>query len=326
MENSNQHIDPIALLPKYFAGEATDEECRYVDEWLSAEGSHRKEFDAFAKLWNLTGKAAGKEDINLEKEWKKLELALQIKKTKVISISRILQIAASVILISTLALWGIQISRIKIEKAPTAAMSVIKLPDGSMVSLNAGSKISYYKGFGLTHRNINLKGEAFFEVNKNKQLPFYVYTGQAKVKVVGTKFNIKAYKDKPLIKITVTEGTVLLYNTSKPEKADTLYAGETGTFDKKRMVITKQPVVDKNDMAWKTKIIDFNNSPLVEVIEILENTYHYSIIAEPHVQNCTITVHFENQSFGSVIKVLKETLDLSVSTRGKQIVISGKGC
>jgi ferric-dicitrate binding protein FerR (iron transport regulator) len=326
MENNNQHIDPVALLPKYFAGEATDEERRHVDEWLTADSSHAEEFDAILKLWNLTGKVSEKEDIDIDREWQKLESALHIKKSKVVSFSGVLQIAASVILVSTLAFWGIQISRIKIEKAPAAEISVIKLPDGSLVSLNAGSKISYYKGFGLTHRNINLKGEAFFEVSKNNQLPFQVYTGQAIVKVVGTKFNIKAYKDKPLIKITVTEGTVLLYNTSQPEKAAKLNAGETGTYDKKLMTISKQPVVNKNDIAWKTKILDFNNSPLIEVIEILENTYHYSIIAEPRVQNCAITVRFENQRFDSVIKVLRETLDLSVSYRGKQIVISGKGC
>lgn len=326
MENNNQHIDPIALLPKYFAGEATDEERRQVDEWLTADNSHRKDFDAFSKLWNLTGKAAGKEDINLEKEWKKLESALHIKQTRIISLPRIIQIAASVILISTLAFWGLQISRIKTEKAPAASLSVVTLPDGSLVSLNAGSKISFYKGFGVTHRNINLKGEAYFEVSKNKQLPFQVNTGQAVVKVVGTKFNLKAYKDKPVIKITVTEGTVILYNSRQPEKAATLHAGETGTFDKRLMIISKQPVVNKNDIAWKTKIIDFNNTPLIEVIEILENTYHYSIIAEPRIQNCAITVRFKNQSFESVLKVLKETLDLSVSFRGKQIVINGKGC
>ncbi len=326
MENNNQHIDPIALLPKYFAGEATDEERRQVDEWLTADNSHSKEFDEFSKLWNLTGKAAGKEDINLEEEWKKLESVLHIKQIRIVSFSRIIQIAASVILVSTLAFWGIQISRIKTEKAPAASLSVVTLPDGSLVSLNAGSRISFYKGFGLTHRKINLKGEAFFEVSKDKKLPFQVNTGQAVVKVVGTKFNLKAYKDKPVIKISVTEGTVILYNSRQPEKAATLNAGETGTFDKRLMIISKQPVVDKNDLAWKTKIIDFNNTPLIEVIEVLENTYHYSIIADPHIQNCAITVRFENRSFDSVIKVLKETLDLSVSYRGKQLVIRGKGC
>jgi len=326
MDTENNHIDPVGLLPKYFSGEATPEESRLVDEWLSADKDNRKEFDAFAKLWKITGSVSGEDEINLESEWQKLESAVMPAAAKTISLGRILRIAASVILISTLAYIGTKITSVRTERAPVAALSTHTLPDGSVVSLNAGSKIAYQKGFGINNRNLTLKGEAYFEVGQNAALPFIITSGDASIKVTGTTFNVKAYTDQAEIRVTVTSGTVLLYETAKPAGEAVLHAGETGIYDRAMKTVNKMEAVDMNDISWKTKILDFNNTPLQEAADILENTYHQTIVVDPGVQSCSITVRFDNQEFGDILRVMESTLDLKITKEGNRIIIFGNGC
>ena len=325
MDAAHKHIDPIGLLPKVFSGEATPEESRLVDEWLEADPANRSEFDAVARLWNLTGNAAGSSDINLDAEWRKMEFAMIPAKPRTIVLTRIMQIAASVIVVSLLAFFGVRFIMTKSIKAPLAEQSEVSLPDGTKVSLNAASKLTYSKGFGLTHRNLRLQGEAYFEVKKNI-LPFTVRAGDASIRVTGTKFNVRAYGPKNLIRVTVTEGTVKLFETSDPTVEAIITAGETGTFDKSSGIVSKKSPASLNDLAWKTGIMDFQGTPLQEVADVLAGTYHVAVSIEPALQHCSITVKFENQRLDSVIRVLESTLDLTVTRKGRRISISGKGC
>jgi transmembrane sensor len=326
MEAENAHIDPVGLLPKYFAGEDTPEEHKLVEEWLYADEKNRAEFEAFSKLWNITGRVNDRESIDIDAEWRLMEAEMEPTKHKSITFTRILQIAASVILISILGLAGFKMSQVKTEKAPVAELSAFRMPDGSIISMNAGSGISYRKDFGRTNRNISLKGEAYFEVSRNPELPFVISAGEASIRVTGTKFNVKAYKGQSEIKVSVTEGTVTLYETKNPSRGTMLHAGETGIFDRTKKEVKMQPVMDMNDISWKTGIMDFNHSSLAEVADIIENTYHCRVIVDPSVQRCLITVLFEHENLDAVLTVLKTTLDLTVTKKDGNIFISGNGC
>jgi transmembrane sensor len=326
MDSHNKHIDPLELLPKYFAKETSTEENLLVENWMADNTGNKKEFDAFAKLWNAAGSTYGLIDIDIDVEWKKLETAILPAQTKTFSLVRVLQIAASVVFISSLAFIGYNYSNTKSEKAPLAELKIVKLPDGSTISLNAGSKISYRKGFGKTHRNMTIKGEAYFEVEKNKALPFVISANEASIEVVGTKFNVKAYPSVKEIKVLVTEGTVKLFQTKNPSNKTTLVAGESGSYAETSDSVRKSAVSNLNDIAWKTLVVDFNNTNLLEVAGILENTYHVPLEIDPKVQNCLITVHFEKQDLVSILKVLKSTLDLKITTENDRIKITGSGC
>lgn len=326
MENTGKHIDPIELLPKYLAGEATASEIKQVDDWRAENAEHVLEFEAFAKLWNASGPLAGLGDIDLDAEWSRMQKAISPARTKTFTLTRLLQVAAAVIFITILSFIGIKYLSIESHSSSIAQQSVMSLPDGSVISLNAGSKISYKKGFGKTHRNLILKGEAYFEVTKNADLPFIISANEASIRVVGTKFNVKAYKNNTEVKVLVTEGTVKLYETRQAVKEITLNAGESGSYNKSEKVVVKKSTSDLNDIAWKTLIIEFNNTPLSEVAEVLVNTYHTDIVLSPDVKDCPITVNFTRQDLPSVLKVLKSTLDLKIVIEGKQIIITGAGC
>ena len=327
MNTDNDHMDPVpGLLPKVFEGEATPEEKKQVEDWLSASEANQAEYDAVLKLWNLAGAASEPGDIDIDREWQKMESVITPSISRKITLVRFLQIAASVIVVSSLAFIGLHLTGTRSEKAPANRLSVVTLPDGSTVFLNAASKITYRKGFGLTHRNLAMKGEAYFEVKKDARLPFLITAGGARVQVTGTEFNVKDYQNKRNIKVTVTKGRVLFYNKEHAGDKITLGAGETGMYNKKSGQVKKLHALNLNDLAWKTRVIDFHDTPLMEVVDILTNTYHQSVELDPSLKNCTITVRFENQELKSVLEVLKSTLGLELVTRGKRIIISGKGC
>jgi len=325
MATENKHTDPAGLLPKIFSGEATPQEEQLVHDWLVKDPSHQKEYDDFAKIWSITADFTKPGAIDVNAEWQKLMTTLSPARKISPRLMSITRIAAAVVLISALAFYGLLQSG-KQVKAPQSSTFAATLPDGTRVTLNAGSRISYKKGFGYSHRNLVLDGEAYFEVRKNEGVPFVINAGEACIKVTGTMFNVKAYKKKPEIKVTVSEGSVLLYKIQQPEKQTQLEAGETGTFNKGMGVIEKRTFRNANDIAWKTHIISFQNTPLQEVAEILTNTYHQPIIVDPAILPCVITVHFENQALDTILGVLQSTLDLTISTKGKRRIISGKGC
>lgn len=325
MDTHDKHIDPVGLLPRIFSGEASPEENRLVDEWLLADPANREEYTVFARLWNITSAASLEDPIDVESEWQKMNSTISVAPARTISMVRILQIAAAIILVSLLGYTGYKMSGLHSEKSPMASTTALQLPDGTALTLNAGSKITYKKGFGTSHRNLTLKGEAFFEVKKGK-IPFIISADEASVRVTGTSFNVKAYEDRPIIKITVTEGAVKLYETDEPQKETLLLAGETGIYDKSVKTVRKLSASNPNDLSWKTRVIDFRSTPLSEVAEILSDTYHVNFILEPALENCTVTVQFDNRDLGSVIEVLKTTLDLTIIQKDNLISITGKGC
>jgi len=324
MNSKDQHIDPVGLLPKVLSGEATSEEIRIVSEWVSGNEENRQEYESFKTLWNLTAPSE-KQEIDLEREWQKMASLIEPEIKTNIRLIRILQIAASIILISILTYTGFRVASTKTMKSPSASLASFNLPDGSRVSLNAGSKISFKKGFGDSHRNLTLKGEGYFEVQKS-QTPFIIDAGDGRIRVTGTKFNISAYEPDQELRVTVTEGSVKFYNSRQLEIQAVLNAGETGLFNTATNSITKDTIVNVNDFAWRTGIIEFNNTPLGEVTDVLQNTYHIPIVIDTAVMRCTITVRFEKQEADSVLNVLRSTLDLTITRKGKQVLITGDGC
>lgn len=326
MINDEKHIVPIELLTKVLANEANTEERAMIDKWRNSSVANSKEYDAFIKLWNASNNITSSDSINIDSEWARMENIIHSTTQKSFSIKPVLQIAAAVIFLISASVFGLKQSQTIAHKSDNIALNDITLPDGSTISINAESKISYNKGFGKTNRDVHLKGEGYFEVTKNTELPFVVSANEAKIEVVGTRFNIKAYKNQTEVKVTVTEGKVLFAEKDSPQKNIYLSAGETGTFIRERKEISKEPEIDLNDISWKTKTLSFNNTPLSEVAKVLTNTYNIEIITSNIVGDCSITVTFEDEDLASVLKVLKSTLDITIRKDGDKLFISGERC
>lgn len=143
--------------------------------------------------------------------------------------------------------------------------------DGTEVFLNADSKIRYPKKFGLFNRKVFLEGEGYFNVTSNKRRPFIVNTGETSVKVLGTSFNVNAYKNNPEIRVVLDEGEVAFTIQGNDYR---LKPGQKFTYDK----INKQLFVSnlknsRHESLWRESYILLNDTPLSEVLNILDRSY-----------------------------------------------------
>lgn len=327
MESKNQHIDNIDLLTKYFAGEASVEEQISLDKWKEASENNKAQYDEFSKIWAMTGDVSNNDDIDIELEWKKLEETIVPKKVKTITLNRLVQIAAIFIIVSVIGFIAFQQMQLTSYKTAMVDTQEISLPDGSVIYLNANSRLTYDKEFGINHRNVTLTGEAFFKVATDSSAPFIINANGAQIEVVGTEFNVKAYKDRNEVKVYVKKGAITLYDKNKRSVKTLLTAGESGIYNKQNRTTRKELEANLNDIAWRTMVIELDETPMWIVKEILESTYHVQIDLADNIKNCPVTAEFDNDNLTVVLKIIIQSLEnTKFKSDGKKVIITGKGC
>ena len=160
----------------------------------------------------------------------------------------------------------------------------ISLSDGTIVTLNQNSKLSYEENFNRKERQIEIEGEAFFEVAKDSMRPFIVNSGPINTKVLGTIFNVKAYPKDVVFEVALLEGKVEIEfpNPSKGRNKILLYPQEQLSFLQIDSSFKKITFEADRPFAWKKKIIYFDHSEVQEVVQILAKQYKVSFkILEP---------------------------------------------
>ena len=170
---------------------------------------------------------------------------------------------------------------------PKGRQFQLVLPDGTKVWLNAASSLKYPTHFSGKERRVEVTGEAYFEVAKNADMPFYVeMDNSTTVKVLGTHFNINAYSNEPSLKTTLLEGSVQVQQSATGNRqAGTvlLKPGEQAIGgDHSPLTIDHSPNIDKV-MAWKNGVFNFNEATLQEVMHQLERWYDIEVQYEPGV-------------------------------------------
>lgn len=190
--------------------------------------------------------------------------------------------------------------------SPPGIRSQVVLPDGSKVWLNAESTIQFSVPFHKESRNINLLGEAFFDVTKNAEQPFIVQSGKVKVTVLGTRFNFKAFALDPTIEVILEEGKIALNRTGKVGENETiLKPGDRFIYKKKSNVATIKNENISKYIAWHDGKLIFNNTPIAEVAQMLSRWYGIEVIVtDPGIMNYRFTTTFENESLFQVTELL----------------------
>lgn len=191
--------------------------------------------------------------------------------------------------------------------SPPGVRSQVMLPDGSKVWLNAESTIRFPVPFSSESRNVDLTGEAFFDVVKNPKQPFVVQSGKVKVKVLGTRFNYKAFSDDKSIEVILEEGKIALtINTDEGKKDAVLKPGDHAIIEKQTGETTVRNENISKYIAWHTGKLVFDNTPMSELAQMLERWYGIEVIVQdPEVLNYRFTTTFENESLPQVIELLE---------------------
>src|ERR1035437_2347567 len=215
MNKDKDHIE-IYLLTRSLTGEANQEELELGRHCTEASDGNRKQYEEVMKVLSAADKTSTHQNIDVDAEWMRHITTFnpsvaESPSGKSITLSTVFKVAASVLLIIGFSYFGWRYMSQKSVKTNMAETNEMILPDGSKVSMNARSKLTYHKkDFGKASRIVSLEGEAYFEVQKNPAVPFIIKLDGAEVKVLGTSFNVRAYKDMDKIEVTVAEGKVTL--------------------------------------------------------------------------------------------------------------------
>jgi len=204
--------------------------------------------------------------------------------------------------------------------------SMLTLSDGTQVWLNENSEIHYPEMFTGETRNIEMKGEAFFNVEKNPARPFTIRIGNIVTKVLGTSFNIDAQDENGGISVHVVSGRVLFFEEENEDRGVVLIQGEKATYRPEGNTIEKNKVHDENFLAWHTGLLTFDNSTLEEVAATLSELYGKEISASADVKDCHYTATFHRKSLNAVLENLRESLGIEAREDGEKIVLDGDGC
>lgn len=198
-----------------------------------------------------------------------------------------------------------------VMEAPLGSKSKLVLPDGSLVWLNAGSKIVYSQGFGVSDRHLELSGEAYFEVSKNEKLPFDVHTKELDVTVLGTKFNFRNYDEDEEVVVNLLEGRVRVDNNDV-RNIETRYLSplEKVVLNKLtgEMKISKAKVANAN--AWMNDRLFFDEISLADISKELERSYDVKIsIRGEHLEDLRFYGIFNKRE-----QTIQEVLDIITDT------------
>lgn len=163
------------------------------------------------------------------------------------------------------------------------------LPDGTQVWLNSGSEISYSDAFGKKDRNVLLTGEAYFEVTKNAHKPFLVKAGEEVVKVLGTRFNIKAYSDETEIETTLFEGKIELsihpLEKNIQPRIIAMKPGESLIYNKTENKLRYNNFQNDEVEGWKNNQLIFRNDNFEHLVKKIERWYDVEIIYDKEKLN-----------------------------------------
>lgn len=211
-----------------------------------------------------------------------------------------------------------------VVEATLGSKTKLTLPDGSTVWLNAGSKMVYSQGFGVSDRRLAFQGEGYFEVEKNDEMPFLVQTHDVNVTVVGTKFNFRNYPEDEEAVVELLEGKVALENQLKEEAVRYLPPNEKMVLHKAtgEMDITSAKV--KEATLWTENILLFDEDLLPDIVRELERSYHVQIeIENEDLKQTRFYGQFNQleQNIYDVLDMLSETGKLKYHEEGKVIYL-----
>ena len=230
-----------------------------------------------------------------------------------------MRIAAAVIIIAGIGLIAYLLTNNSKQVTVLAEQNVMSdtLSDGSVVTINKGSSISYNNKFKGDTRKVELKGEAFFNVTPDKKKPFVISVNDVQVTVVGTSFNVKNIDGNT--EVVVETGIV---KVTKDGKTVELKANEKMEVRATDTVMNTEAVSDRLYNYYRTKQFVCDDTPLWKLVEVVNEAYNSKIIiGDPAIRNLTITTTFDNESLEQVLNVIKETFNITVVTEGDTIIL-----
>ena len=321
----SEENNPIDILRNELIHDISDHEKAMLEEWSRSTHDNRS-FRQLISEMKLSS------DIEKKKEEMKSGILQEVNKriNRSRYIRRVLKISS--VAASIAMLLGItgyfsyregfnQINSQQIEMSnPFGMLSTITLPDGSKVVLNAGTTITYPSAFVAKNREVEIKGEAFFEVTHDAGHPFIVKADRISIEVLGTQFNVKAYEEDDWIEVSLSEGKVEVQSEDKKNRIF-LTPGEQACYDKHNHSLTTRNVDITHYTSWRNGAYYFRALPLKEITKQLERIFNVHIhITSPNIENIVLTGDFlRGENLEQILRMI--TADNRLKYRIEEYII-----
>jgi len=201
---------------------------------------------------------------------------------------------------------------------PNGGQYQLALPDGSLVWLNATSSIHFPTSFAGKERRVEISGEAYFEIAKNRDMPFVVSVNGAEVQVVGTHFNVNAYNDEDAVKTTLLEGSVKFVSGAN---INLLKPGQQSQLASNGLVKVVSNVDVDEVIAWKNGMFGFENAGIETVMRQLSRWYDVEIEYKGKTEDLFIAEMRRNIKLSDALRALELTGKVKFEILGKKIIV-----
>ncbi|OOQ58663.1 FecR domain-containing protein [Mucilaginibacter pedocola] len=327
MDSSNPHMNDD-LLVKYLVGEATPQEAADIDAWLAADEANAVHYAQLKRIWDESLKLANTSTVDADAAYTRLQSCIknmpEAEEAAIVPLAskktNWLAIAAAVLVFVVAGYFGLNYLTgppKNISIASNNGVLTDTLPDGSVITMNAMSRLSYPENFKGDTRQVKLQGEAFFNVKPDKTKPFIISVNDVTIRVVGTSFNIKSRNGKT--EVIVATGIV---NVAQNHKSINLNPGEKTEVGAGQGGLGKQNVKGKLYNYYATKELVCDQTPLDELVQALNAIYGSNIvIGNKAIAKLPITTVFKEQPLNQILTTVQETFRISVERQNGRIIL-----
>ena len=336
------------LCIKEITGNITEVEKQALDSWLAGSGSNKIEFEKLKQSWTGSGFTELPPSFDIDMEWTKLNERLrnfdkaEIKESifeKIFysqkPVFKLKPVLTGILILCAVAVGIIYLNkdvsqtRLNIVSTSNNEYKNLKLPDGTIVYLNSGSSISFLvkstgdkKTFDSGERKVTLSGEAFFSVTRNKN-PFIITTENAKVTVLGTKFDVLSRDENT--RVVVKEGKVSFSPRDIKNKGIFLTKDQLSIISKNSEPTLPKEVDAGYFLGWMKGNLVFYRTPFKEIVSDLERRYNVKISLQADSLNTyTLTGSFKNSSADSALSMVCLALGLDFEKQNDIYIIKTK--
>ena len=329
MEEENKHIDE--LIANYLTEGLDKNALDELKTWIAASAENQQYFIRQREIWfsAVSREAASvyDKDKAFENFRNRVESQKEIQSTSrrgfsLSALWRYAAVVAIIIAVGCISYWQGEVNvkdtfaDISVE-APLGSKTKLYLPDGTLVWLNAGSRMTYSQGFGVDNRKVELEGEGYFEVKRNEKIPFFVKTKDLQLQVLGTKFNFRDYPEDHEVVVSLLEGKVGLNNLLREEKEAVLSPDERAVLNKANGLLTVESVTATNASQWTDGYLFFDEELLPDIAKELERSYNVKI----HIANDSLKTFRFYGNFVRREQNIQEVLEALASTEKMQYKI-----
>jgi transmembrane sensor len=331
MQSKENNQSPDNLISGYLKGELTADETRELISWIKLNSANKRYFDEYCEIWITARVSLKNPGYNFKDGFWKFKQKIRADEVLSTGFSRtnlfkIITKHAAIFIIA-FSLSGLLFYYSGRHNVPNPAQNfselivpmgshaIFTLSDGTIVTLNAGSRLKYDNRFGITNRLVLLEGEAYFKVAKDNERPFTVRTSHLNVMALGTEFNVKAYSDDKKIETTLVEGSLKIEEITDKSRAEVmvLKPNQKLTFNKEDSVMVDEPAAAKGKA-------EITRHPLqVARLKEIPRLVTENINVEPVISWKESRWIFEKQSLSQIAVELERKFDVQIHFESERL-------